>query len=439
MAKRTGSPSLTHTVMKKFAADVEEKCSSTIFVLNDDCLEAVFSYLSREELINLRHTNSKFRLACERAFNRNYGKIQTIVSNIHGYRVNMTVLKNSIKLLKTFGHCITKLVIEFKLEKISTLLEAIESHCGENIQELELRHIGIRVKFPSMVNQIGLEAMDQFLRKINDKFPNLNCIRYDYRNLKKSCPYLQSINRHIPSLTTLSLIGPAFPFDDFREIIQSNGQLTSFTIIGEPNASSMTDRSFALTPYFVELLDELLPQLKHLKMSRVSIDDMETLTLNPKRFKNLKSLEFDCFPVSRHWERGYLSFLGENVEDVTLLNFDADMATFAKNISTFKNLKRLVLRLNSSIETTGDITVFLSRPTVLVWSSLGIRTTISSNSQLQELVIERCRVSEHFFQKISYDEIEKEYLDCVDSAINGAQWNLKRVKTCYIFSKQVQN
>lgn len=439
MAPRKRRQSQIPNMTKKFKDDVEhleEKCSTTILDLNDDCLETVFLYLSREELMNLHGSNSKFRLACESAFSRKFGKVQTLVSNVQGYRVNMTVLKHSIKLLKTFGHCITKLVIHFKLEKISTLLEAIENYCGDTIKELELRHIGLRVKFPSMVNEIGLQAMYSLLSKINEKFPNLNCIRYDYQNLTKSCPYLGSINQHIPSLTALSIIGPAFPYDDFRDVLQSNSQLTSLTIIGEPNASATTDRSFELTADFVELLDGLLPQLKHLKMGRISINYMTTMPEYPKRFKNLKSLEFDCFFVRNHWERGLLSFFGENIEDITLLNFDFNVTTFAKDISTFKNLKRLVLRLDVFLEVQGDIIGFFNTPTVLVWSPVGIRTTISSMSKLQELVIERCKTSD---VQDAYDNIEREYFDCVRNEIAGAQWDMKRVSSRYTFSKRDQN
>lgn len=434
MAKRTQSHYRKPTVAKKCKADLEhleEKCSTTILGLNDDCLEAVFSYLSQNDLINVRDSNSKFRLACEGAFARKYARTETIVSNIQGYRVNVKVLKSSVKLVQSFGHIITKLVIEFKMEKVATLLEAIEKHCGDNIKELELRHIGIRVKMPSYPSQIGLEAMDSLLLKINDKFPNLKCIRFDHQNLSKSCPYLKSINRHIPSLTSLSLIGPAFPYDDFLGIVQTNGQLESLTIIGEPNASIKTDRSFELTEDFVQLLDESLPQLKHLKITKVAADEIKALTELPRRFENLKSLEFHSFMVR---EREYLWFFGENVHDVKLSNFDVNAVTFAQDISRFKQLKRLVLKLNDLMEIEGD----MDFSTVLVWSPLGIRKTISVNSQLHELVIERYRTIE-LFGDTSYEVIEREYLDLVNSKIDGAQWSLKRVENCFTFSKQVQN
>lgn len=442
IAKRTRSHTQKPMVAKRLKVDLKEKCSTTILILNNDCLEEVFLYLSRNDLINLYATNSRLRCACESTFARKYGKIPTIVSNIQGNRVNVQVIKSSIKLLEAFGHLMTKILIEFRLERIESLLEAIDNHCGDKINELELRHIGVRVKEPSIVYGAGLQTLDAFLSRISEKFPNLHSLIFDYRNAFKLCPYLKSIARPIPSLTRLNIVGTLYPLDDIHTVINSNGQLERLTLIGEPNGFIENRRTFYLTEDFIECLDKSLPQLKHLEINGVSIKYIDVLAEYLNRFENLESLTFGTFSTTSQPERGYLSFLGRNIEDLTLFTFDFLITTFAENLSRFKKLKRLHLHLTSTMELKGYMYFYIhsNQPDVLfVWSSHGLRKLISSNDQLQEIVIQRYRHTDENYFDVAYGNMERDYLDCVKSKINGAQWNMKIVGKCYVFTKAIQN
>lgn len=130
--------------------------------------------------------------------------------------------------------------------------------------------------------------MESLLSKINDKFTQLRCIRFDFTNLEQNCPYLKCINRHIPSLKELGVIGSTYPHDDFAGIVKSNGQLESLAI---------TLQSSDFVEDIVQFLDESLPQLKHLKICGVFIDIMGPMTEYPNRFANLKSIEYDSSPI----------------------------------------------------------------------------------------------------------------------------------------------
>lgn len=207
---RTRSHTREERVAKKFKVDHNEKSTPTIWstrtilILNNDCLEEVFSNFSQNDLLNVYEANRRLRFACERTFARKFRKVPVLVTNLHSNRLSIHQLKNSIKMLQAFGHLVIKLRVNFKLEKVEGLLEAIG-----NINELEFCHLDVRVTEPfSNLYTNGLQQMISFLCKLNERFPNLASLKFDYRNLSKYCPYFDSIVRPIPSLRSFSVVGP---------------------------------------------------------------------------------------------------------------------------------------------------------------------------------------------------------------------------------------
>lgn len=207
IAKRTKSMTQEqHVNLKDGLKERPKKSIETILSLNDNCLEEVFLYLSLNDLLHVFKAKSQFRIPSERAFKRKNRHIPLIVSNIHdNNRVAIQIIKNSVEMLQTFGHLITKLCIEFKLEKIEHLLNAVLAYCGENITELDFCHLGVHVKEPSILYDIGIKRIRPFLRKLNTQFPNLFSLKFDYHNISKDCPYSGDIIQVIPSLKTLLL------------------------------------------------------------------------------------------------------------------------------------------------------------------------------------------------------------------------------------------
>lgn len=393
---------------KRFKVDLEDhnekstptiSSTRTILILNNDCLEEVFSNLSQNDLLNVYAANLRLRFACERTFARKFGKVPVLVTNLHSNRLNIHQLKNSIKMLEAFGHLVTKLRVNIKLEKVEGLLEAIGNNCGDNINELEFCHLGVRVKepYPNLYTT-GLQQMISFLRRLNERFPNLTSLKFDYRNLSKYCPYFDSIVRPIPSLRSFSVVGPLVCSATVQTFVDLNRQLESFTMIGEPYAFSETVRSLYITEDFIDYLDESLPQLKSLEINGVSIKEMPPLSLehHPNRFANLKKLAFGCFSTTFSPERGFMSCLGEGIEELELFTFNYGLNNFSKSISRFKTLKRLVLHLTKMMHLKMEWLLMFQPQVVSIWSLHGMRELMLQHGQLTEIVIHRYGKDENY-------------------------------------------
>lgn len=427
-AKRTRSHSQKDNSAKRFKVDLNglngDRTTADILNLNDDCLEKVFSYLSRNDLVNVSETNSRFTFASERAFTRKYGKVQTTVSMIQNNRVNADVLKSSLKLLKKFGHLITKLLVEFKLEELEELLESIKNHCGEKINELKFCHYGVSINRRIQYNN-GLEKMDLFLRGLNDRFTNLHNLEFDYRHESKICPYIKSVARPIASLNSFTVAGALFSLDDIRAFIDSNGHLECLTLNAE-----QTSRSLYISQKFIQYLDTALPQLKNFKISRVCVTvGASRYQEYPNRFQNLKKFSFGSSACFTFFHQEHLSFFGENIEDIELFIVDLSFAAFTVD-SRLKKLKRLVLHL---MKLEGDIyNVPEYLYLFLFWSSSGIPKLILDNNQLTEIVIHLYRYDVNH-NATAYEDLG--YLDIIKSKLDTDQWDVNEDAKSIVISK----
>lgn len=190
-----------------------------------------------------------------------------------------------------------------------------------------------------------------------------------------------------------------------------------------------------LTKDFIAYLSESLPQLKNLEMNRVSVEKLEMLNTYPNLFKNLKKLSFGSFSTTNHPDRGYMSFLGEDIEEMDLYSFECIISTFAKNIERFKKLKHLTLHLENSLEFRGEFILLLHPTETLVWSSNGIRELILRNKQLTKIVVRRHRPGNETYYAYKYEDLDAKYSDVISGRLNGAQWNINGVAKQFVFSK----
>lgn len=199
MAKRTNDTMAACPLAKQFKAKLsetnseppEEKISTDILKLNDDCLAKIFSHLNENELLNVIRSNTRFKTSCEQAFKRKYCRDPITVSNVRGTCVDIDIgeLNHSVSILEHFGHVISRLCIRFKLEKVKNLLKAIVANCHENILEVEFQHLGVRIQrrtTASFYYRVGLNEMRSLLSKLTTQFSNLRHLKFDYCNKRKT-------------------------------------------------------------------------------------------------------------------------------------------------------------------------------------------------------------------------------------------------------------
>ncbi len=432
IAKRTRSQYQLDQPKKRFKFDpngVKEgrRRTTSIIDLNDDCLVKVFLYLSQNDLINVCVTNSRFRLASERAFIQNYAKLQINVSTIRHNRANAGVLKNSMRLLKTFAHLIRKLLVEFKLENVAKILELVDKNCGENLNELELCQFGAT---KNQRHNTGLEEVNSFLGGLSKRFPNLHHLKLEYRNPSKMSNHFNSLVQPIPSLKSFSFAMALLSLADIREFIRLNGQLECVALIGL-NKGDWMHPSLQIPQEFISYMDKALPQLEDVEICRINIQ-----VRNPfrrlQRFQNLKRFTIGNFTGFTAFGRDQLSFAGENIEEICayfhIIHY-SHLRNFAGKMSQFKKLERLVLHLMISKE-------LYNAPTTVVWLLEDSLHFISDNNQFTEVVILLYNEDSNC-KPLALTDVR--YLNSIKSEFNMVQWRVDEDRNRLVFSRYHQN
>lgn len=188
IGKRTRSQSqvvtkrlkISQVVLPRKPAKVDVHDSAAISRLNDDCWRKVFSYLNPNDLSNVYAASARFRVAAERIFERKYSRTPLVLSNAS----KQQVMESSLQILKSFGQFITRLIIEFRLENVQHILQAINS-CGKKIIQVEFYHLGVEESSTERAN--GLQNMKSFLCRLNAHFPNLLHLKFNYANTSVNC------------------------------------------------------------------------------------------------------------------------------------------------------------------------------------------------------------------------------------------------------------
>lgn len=177
--------SLSITKGKKIhSKDIESSgnaaSSMCILDLNDDCLEEIFSYLTKVDLINVIKSNTRFKGSSVQSFKRKFCQDPIIVSSFHVAGASVQTFKHSMAILKHFGAVISKLCIKFKLESVENLLESVTANCTESLFELELQHLGAFAIKPSAAYVSGAERMKSLLSTLNTQFTKLRHLKIVY-------------------------------------------------------------------------------------------------------------------------------------------------------------------------------------------------------------------------------------------------------------------
>lgn len=347
VAKRTRSHSnlLEAKKVKKMAG--ENLITTTIFDMNNDCLEEVFSHLSQYDLLNVHLSYPQLKVACENTFARKFSRVPVIIT--HRKR------NDCVKLLELFGHLITKIQIKFRLSYIGNLLEAIKEHCGDRINELEFLDVGWHSDCKHLhvnrrhleTRRICTEKMIAFVTGLNVNYPNLLALKVNYSVSSDCVPYSQAFVKPIRSVRALSVCD--FTFEQICQFIHQNDQLESLTIMGGKHAMGGP----RVTEKLITILAESLPRLRTLNITDACVEPI--LSMESKRFNRFADLtEFTLgtryHPFDLPLDLRYLSFLGENATQIELVVIYNTIAgsTLTDSISRFKKLDRLIVHLDEN-------------------------------------------------------------------------------------------
>lgn len=452
MVKRKTKGSITHTAIKRRKARQDNPKSSKgdtlidILSLNDDCLQEIFMYLGTSDLLNTIRTNSRFKFSCEQVFKRKYCGNKFVTLSNHNILskmgLSMKNLKFSVNISNHFGHLISKLHIRFKLNKIDSLLDAIVANCNDNLLELELEHMGACVirKSPLYVN--GLKKMQQFLRNLSKQFKNLRRLKIHYRNIRNDCPYSKAVIHSIPSLTSFEVeeevAEKCFTEKSLAKFFRLNRQIESLSFRVDEYNLDDSERSWIITERFIRCLDESLPMLERLAISRVSIRYLPNVGFGltqpekyPIGFKNLKELKFYSFLELHNADVGFMSFLSDAVEVLKLSSFDFDVTRFNRSIVQFKNLK--ILHLEYPMD---EADQFLNSDQLArtVWTKYGIEQVILNNRNLTEINL---TLHPSDYGTDALENIFKGVAEYTDK--DGLRWVVRRLLFGYSFQKVFNN
>lgn len=407
----------------------KKTAATTIFDLDDDCLVGVFCYLNQSDLVNVCGTDPRLRYASERAFRRNFAKIQTTVSTVRGAQQIPIELQNSLKLLQYFGHLMTKVLVMFKLENISEILESMVENCGENMNELEFCHLGVVIRQRVLYSR-GVEEMNSFLGGLGQKFPNLHHLKLEYFHRSKICPYFNILLQHIPSLRSFSVAGASFSLDDILKFIRLNRQLECLSLVGL-TTGTWINGSLHITNSFIDNVNAALPQLKSVEFSRVHID--YRTGYKQDRFLNVKKLSIGHFAEFTTFDGNQFSFAGKNIEEIhsyfNVVVHRNHLPEFVWAILKFKKLKRLNLHLmiHQRYLTPAIIKALLHQCMLI----------IAKNNQLMEVIVHLYWMDSNFDSTTLLTD--HQYYEAIGSAFISSQWTVNKDLRRLVFTKKHQN
>ncbi|XP_055326382.1 uncharacterized protein LOC129580199 [Sitodiplosis mosellana] len=315
-------------------------CTTKLTDVNVDCLEHIFKNLSLIDLLNVADSNKQLKPAADLVFASRYGK-QSIEINLEFKFVRIFERNQQtakilwlfcFKLLRCFGHSITKLKIIYGSSQNATLDVKIDryvsKYCSKSLVEIELKHCASRtlndLKKPfSSVESLYFVSCElgSKLSELNKWFPKVQRLEFLGANELSDC---NDIAVNFPDLQHLSLYLPDVEKNrlnqkHFAELLRLNPNLQKLYIYGHIDA-------------------------KHLQSFSKHLQHLESLEIHPfgyfsnakngtAHFPNVRKLKL------RGWARRFpMTF--DKLEELIVISIVMDQ-TLANFISKHKTLTKL--------------------------------------------------------------------------------------------------
>lgn len=367
--------------------------------VNDDCLEEIFKYLQKEELVHIADAHPRFEATAVRV----YGQY-----SCKWYIINAKQKRRDayhLRCLHHFGHLVHALILTARLRNFDyRLLEAVTKHCGPTLTTMHLRFSAA-----SMKHVKGKKYCRVFLQQLSHNFPNLE--NFAFTSELKHFQKLDFLMQNFSSLVQISLDVYEHSVEQFKEIIRLNPQLLGV-------AAHLRD--VTLTLDLVRLIDDTLPQLQLLDIHCQAVEQIERF--EPKYFKNLIHLSIsgpmtidmlNILAVSS--ER--LQRFEDLCEETGILNYPTDI------LCRYKQLNELWLQYmtNANIIVLADnlpsiVKLYCFKS--LIWHT-GVSQIVKQWTKLTFSVL-------HFLLPL----VDDDFLSHIKTEFNGNEWKIVSKGSC---------
>lgn len=304
--------------------------------VNIDCLAHIFKYLNLQNLVNVSDTNKQLKEAADMIFNSKLRmkmvylgskfkqkKFYALQQSHEWFRFEHGRIEpyhpaSSLKLIRCFGHLITKMVIfnQFIENKafISELNHYISEYCTESLIDMEIYEMTEETLMDLQKPFTKLESLHFHNAQLNDKlltlnkwFPNISKLKIGListvYSLEISTEFL-----YFPHLIHLSICNGKFPMNILLDILCSNKQLQSLKLFDTVTPLLLhiisdqhhLERLTFSTNYNTFSYDSIHLKLKAVKKFSITYDSIQPIPVIPFKFDALEELtiDLDGFPVN---------------------------------------------------------------------------------------------------------------------------------------------
>ncbi|XP_031620625.1 uncharacterized protein LOC116339077 [Contarinia nasturtii] len=267
---------------------VEQNTSTTSLTdVNNDCLERIFLHLSVEDLLSLAHSNKRLKEAAELAFDRNFGgKKSKVFVDSSCFRIELIgksprriELRNPYRLLRSFGHLITNLVIHTR-----KVVPYVNQYCCESATEVTFFKMskddftGMQKPFVNVeMVCIIFCILNSKTMQLNTRFPKMRTLKLIRVEAQAKC-----IKANFAHLEHLEIKGalPTSRTQDTVNMLRLNPQLQQLVL----------DTNYTTT--FLRAASQDLQMLEHLDI-RICRKDFSDYGDDVANFAQLKVLKID--------------------------------------------------------------------------------------------------------------------------------------------------
>lgn len=260
-----------------------------ILRLNDDCFYEIYKFIPIIDWCSLRETCTRFRTISDFCFDRQNTSFQLKAKNVFGSSQRQLTLNDAKRLIRNFGHLVTKLSINlynFHLEDAARLLPVLDRYC-HTLRNLKLVRLVVATATIHQCDRL-LSNLHRLAMKCMDK-KTLSCCLAHCVSLKElEIFYMYRIEGNIPTYCIESLESftmkkcQGFTLDIVKEFLNNNQQLKRVTLL---------DNKFDTPDRFTEDVPIALPNLEELSLRQDFIVQQNVLSV--AGIPTLKKLEMD--------------------------------------------------------------------------------------------------------------------------------------------------
>ncbi|XP_031617112.1 uncharacterized protein LOC116336964 [Contarinia nasturtii] len=305
--------------------------------VNNDCLERIFLHLSVQDLLNIAHSNKRLKAAADLAFGRNFGgKKSKVVINSRCFQIESNgnsaqsiELRNPYRLLRSFGHLISNLVIHTR-----KVVPYVNQYCCESATEVTFFEMSkddfMQKPFMNVemvcINFCNLKGKSM---QLHHCFPKMHTLKLIHVESQPKC-----IETHYPHLVHLEIEGP-IPTPTIKStinILSLNPQLRRLTL----------DTNY--TTEFLRTASQRLRSLEHLDI-RCWPKDLSDFGEDVANFAGLKVLKITSFDILKI----KIPIVSSCLQEFSL-SFRFSIHYNNKNIIDFLNQHSSIIKLSLASE-----------------------------------------------------------------------------------------